>query len=384
MTPDHNVEECNVLIIGGGPAGSSLAWALRDSGLKIVILDRNVFPRNKVCAGWITPSVITNLQIDIEDYVKHSVMQAIHGFRVGILGQGEAEINYSGMPVSYGIRRYEFDDYLLRRCGAKVKQGVGLDRIERISTGWIVNESIHADMIVGAGGHFCPIAQYINQNGKKPDIKVVAQEIEVKFTDDELSQCDIDKTVPELFFCDDLKGYGWVFPKGNYLNIGLGREDASHLSQHVHQFCDFLIKHKKIPENISEKFRGHAYQLYQHSSRRIVSDAMLLIGDAAGLAYTQSGEGISPAIESGLIAARVIKKANGDYSLGRLGVYEKLIQQRFGRRSVTNKYLKIPLRVKKVLANKLMGTKWFVQHIVLNKWFLHKDVMPLNMEQMIS
>ena len=48
----------DVLIAGGGPAGSSCAWRLRDSGLKIAILDKQTFPRNKVCGGWITPEVL--------------------------------------------------------------------------------------------------------------------------------------------------------------------------------------------------------------------------------------------------------------------------------------------------------------------------------------
>ena len=52
------METCDVLIVGGGPAGSSCAWKLGQSGLNVVILDKARFPRHKVCAGWITPPVL--------------------------------------------------------------------------------------------------------------------------------------------------------------------------------------------------------------------------------------------------------------------------------------------------------------------------------------
>lgn len=377
------IEHCDVLIVGGGPAGSTLAWALRNSGLDIIIMDRNAFPRNKVCAGWITPTVIKDLQIDIDDYAKHNVMQPVHGFRISIMGKDDTEINYPGDPVSYGIRRCEFDDYLLKRTNTNFKQDVFFNSIERDSDGWLVNKTIHARLIIGAGGHFCPVARYMNRGAAKSVEKIVAQEIEVKFTDEELAKCNIDNSIPELFFYDDLKGYGWIFPKGNYLNIGLGREDVQHLSHHVRGFCEFLFARKKIPEHISAKFNGHAYQLYNHSQRNIVADAMLLIGDAAGLAYSQSGEGICPAIESGLMAAKIIEYADGNYSEYKLENYEFLIRQRFGKRHVANKYFHLPLFIKRTLADRLLHSKWFARHVVLDKWFLHKNTTPLNLDTLV-
>ena len=60
------------------------------------------------------------LNIDLEDYARGRELQAIHGFRISQLGQKQVQSNYPGEPVSYGIRRIEFDDYLLRRCGAEL------------------------------------------------------------------------------------------------------------------------------------------------------------------------------------------------------------------------------------------------------------------------
>ena len=371
------MDHCDVLVVGGGPAGSSLAWSLRNSDLDTMIIDRSQFPRTKVCAGWITPSVIDTLEIDINDYSNKHIIQPVNGFRISLMGTEQVEIRYPGEPVSYGIRRCEFDHYLLERSNAIIKQGISINDIHRDGQKWLVNNDIQTSLIVGAVGHFCPVARYINSGRKNLDEKIVAQEIEVECADEELSECNIDRTMPELYFCEDLKGYGWIFPKGNFLNIGLGREDTKQLSDHVQKFCDFLKRNKKIPERLPIKFNGHAYQLYQHTPRQIMDNALLLVGDAAGLAYTQSGEGICPAIESGMIAARVIEEAKGDYSKQQLEKYQQLIKQRFGNRHVNNKYLKMPIWFKKFMANKLLKTKWFARHIVLDKWFLHAKTQPL-------
>ena len=60
------METCDVLIVGGGPAGSSCAWGLRYAGLDVLVVDRKAFPRDKVCAGWITPQVVQSLTIDLQ------------------------------------------------------------------------------------------------------------------------------------------------------------------------------------------------------------------------------------------------------------------------------------------------------------------------------
>ena len=74
---------CDILIIGGGPAGSACAWKLRESGLDVMILDKKQFPRDKICAGWITPAVVDELRLDLEDYRRGRVLEPITGFCVG-------------------------------------------------------------------------------------------------------------------------------------------------------------------------------------------------------------------------------------------------------------------------------------------------------------
>ena len=77
---------CDVLIVGGGPAGSTCAWRLRQAGLDVMVVDLATFPRDKVCAGWITPQVVTELCLDTQAYARRRTFQPIIGFRVGLIG----------------------------------------------------------------------------------------------------------------------------------------------------------------------------------------------------------------------------------------------------------------------------------------------------------
>jgi menaquinone-9 beta-reductase len=143
------MDRCDVLIIGGGPAGSSCAWRLRESGLDVLVLDRKAFPRDKTCAGWVTPPVVDVLQVDLDEYARGRVCQPLTGFRTGLIGGREVETQY-GRVVSYGIRRCEFDYYLLERSGARLRLGEPLKTIERENGQWIVNGEIEAPLVVGA------------------------------------------------------------------------------------------------------------------------------------------------------------------------------------------------------------------------------------------
>jgi menaquinone-9 beta-reductase len=140
---------------------------------------------------------------------------------------------------------------------------------------------------------------------------VAAQEAEFEMSAHQLKQCNVRGPEPELYFCPDWKGYGWCFRKQNVLNIGLGRADPHGLPDHVRGFVRFLADTGRVPFEIPA-LRGHAYFLYGESQRPMVGGGVLLIGDSAGLAYSMSGEGILPAIESGLLAAEVIRAAGGN------------------------------------------------------------------------
>lgn len=368
----------DLLIVGGGPAGSTLAWALHDSGLRIAVLDKHDFPRDKVCAGWVTPAVIDELALDIEDYRQGRTFQPIYGFRVSQLGGREVVARYREQPASYSIRRCEFDHYLLQRGGAELLLGEKFASMQKTEEGWLVNDHYRARLVVGAGGHFCPVVRAMGAKLGRGETVVAAQEIEFEMTPAQAAACPVEADVPELFFCKDLKGYGWVVRKHDFLNIGLGREDNHKLAEQVAEFRQQLIDQGKIPAQTPEKFHGHAYLLYPHATRPFLQDGVMIIGDAAGLAYPESGEGIRPAVESALLAAQVIAQAKGDYSVQRLAEYAALLTARLGKRRGGKELGDfLPTRFKQSLAGVLLSTQWFVKHYVVERWFLHTQQSPL-------
>jgi flavin-dependent dehydrogenase len=213
------VRPADAIVVGGGPAGSTLAGALHTAGLDVVVLDQAVFPRHKVCAGWITPGVVDALSLDLQDYGRSRVLQPITRFRTGVLGGRVLETEY-GRPVSYGILRCEFDAYLLRRSGAEVREGTRVETIERAGSDWIVDD-VRAPLLAGAGGHFCPVARQLGARRERDPV-VVAQEIEIRLTPDQERETAVRGDTPELYFCHDLKGYGWCFRKEDRPQRGAG------------------------------------------------------------------------------------------------------------------------------------------------------------------
>lgn len=375
---EQAADACDVLIVGGGPAGSTCAARLRAAGLDVLVMDKQRFPRDKVCAGWITPAVVEALRLDVEDYRRGHVFQPITGFLTGMEGRRQVATAYRE-PVSYGIRRCEFDHYLLRRSGARLALGEPLESMRREDGRWIVNERIEAPLVIGAGGHFCPVARHLGARPGRGELAVTAQEIEFQMSPAQRGACRVRPEVPELFFCEDMKGYGWCFRKGDFLNVGLGREGTHQLSRHTAAFRERLIAEGRIPPDTPVDFHGHAYLLYTSGRRRVVDDGVLLIGDAAGLAYPQSGEGIRPAVESGLLAAEAVLAARRRYGREALEPYAAALARRFGHRGEGEPGGGGPLPdgFKRTLGGWLLGSGWFSRHVVLERWFLHAHEKPL-------
>lgn len=368
----------DAIIVGGGPAGSTLARTLTIRGYRALVLDKQTFPRDKTCAGWVTPAVFKALELSPSEYGKNNVIQPIFRFRIGMMGQQAVENDHGSTPVSYGIRRCEFDDYLLQRAGAELALGEKLSTMERTDDGqWLVNNRYQAPLVVGAGGHFCPVAARIGKGPGKHETAVTAKEVEFEMTPHQASQCLVRGDTPELWFCRDLKGYAWVFRKELFLNIGLGREDNHHLNDHLEAFVQDMQSSGRIPQDLPNRFKGHAYLLYDHAERPLVDDGLMLIGDAAGLAYTQSGEGIRPAVESALMAADAIANTT-EYSRTALTAYVTQLEARFGRRPTPGQPgMEIPEWAKTKLAPTLMRSRWFTRRVVTKRWFLHEHVPAL-------
>ncbi|HTI51114.1 MAG TPA: NAD(P)/FAD-dependent oxidoreductase, partial [Planctomycetaceae bacterium] len=306
------------------------------------------------------------------------ILQPITGFRTGLIEGPDLLTRYS-RPVSFGIRRCEFDHYLLGRTGARLRLGTPLTSLRADGDRFIVNDEIAAPLVVGAGGHFCPVARLMTSGTRDSEVVVLAQEIEFEMTADQRCECRVEEQVPELFFCEDLKGYGWCFRKGNFLNVGLGREGEARLSAHVDQFIDRLVSRGRIPYGLTKRFHGHAYRLYLGPPRTPTDDRVLLIGDAAGLAYPQSGEGIRPAIESGLLAAATILETPRQYWNQLASRLQRKMLERFGRRgSAGGSARLIPHSWRRFAARRLLSSPWFSRRVLIERWFLHMDQPALD------
>jgi geranylgeranyl reductase family protein len=364
-----SIEYYDAVIVGGGPAGSSSARALSEAGMKVLVMDKSTFPRHKVCAGWITPEVVELTELDPEEYRQGRTLQPIRSFRTGLLGRQLLTTHYDDV-VSYGILRSEFDLYLLERSGAKLRLGEAFSHARRHNTDWMINGNILTPLLIGAGGHACPVARMLNRRRKDTAEVVVAQEVEFELSPEQDECCLIRSDTPELFFLPELDGYGWCFRKGDHINIGLGRTDNRKLGAYVEQFRRFLIAQGKLPEDIPGKFHGHAYRLASgHSARKVVDYGTLLAGDAVGLAYPQSGEGIRCAIESGILAADTAIDANGDYRCETMSYYARDIDEHYRHRSES---LPLPHTVRQMFARMVLSNSYLTRRVVLDNWFLHR------------
>jgi flavin-dependent dehydrogenase len=279
-----------------------------------------------------------------------------------VIGARPLETRYRAV-VSYAIRRCEFDDFLLRRAGVCVIDQTPLATLRRGGRTWIANDDIEAPVVIGAGGHFCPVARHLQGTRDRAE-PVVAKEAEFRFDDPASS---IASDTPELFFSRDLEGYAWCVRKGDYLNVGIGRRGHAEFARDLDRFMRFLSETGRVSDPSALAWRGHAYHACGAGIRPLTADGVVVIGDAAGLAYPESGEGIRPAVESGLMAARTLIAADGQYDRERLQPYEDAMRARHAPAAQPPPLLR---PIVKTAGRMLLHSGAFTRHVLIDRWFL--------------
>jgi len=369
----------DVIVVGGGPGGSTAAWRLARAGVRPLLLDAAVFPRVKICAGWVTPEALADVEVDPEKY-PHT-LQPFTACRFGFAGKIH-ETRWR-RPASYGIVRSEFDHHLLERAraaGADVRDGARVTAVTRAGIGVrVVSERgvFTAPLVIGAGGHHCPAAKAFGQVSEREEV-VIAQESETRLPADRLGTLRDVATTPELYVEPDLKGYGWYFPKEDVLNIGIGvvAGPGVDLPRRRDALVASLRTSGHLPADLRiEPFRGHAYVVRRRAPRRLAGEGFCLVGDAAGLARDLSGEGIGPAIRSGILAAEAVEAhlRHGNP----IEPYAQEIVRRYGRGEsgwLGRQLSRLPDACARVLVRAMLATGVTRRHVVLGGIFGMREV----------
>jgi len=291
------MRECDVIVVGGGPAGSSAAWKLKQAGVDVLVLDKETFPRLKLCAGWVTPEVVRDLEIDIGAYPHRFLsFRRLHFHVKGL--------HLPAPCVQHSIRRYEFDAWLLQRSGAEMVQHAVRD-IVFDGQSYVIDGQYRCRHLIGAGGTSCPVYRTLFRDAvpRERGLQTVTLELEFPFEWRD-PDCHL------WFFENGLPGYSWYVPKARgWLNVGVGgmaqriKQRREDIWQHWNGFVNALQRRFDI--QLPEEPSGYSYYLRGHLPVTRIGDAFLT-GDAAGLATRDLCEGIGPAVRSGLSAAESI------------------------------------------------------------------------------
>lgn len=292
----------DVIVVGAGPAGATLACELARKGIRILLLEKERQPRHKCCAGGVTARAASLLDFDISEAVEDTVCD------VSVTcGSGTSYSGHSSEPLIFTVMRDVFDHLLAKRAqqsGAFVLDGHAVTQV-RTTADWMevsTTDSVFRSRIVaGADGVHSVVARKL---GMKTDLRyAVGIEKELVVTGEEQakrkSRVDIDiGSVPG--------GYAWMFPKRKHLSTGAGCIASK--SRELNGCYQKFLDSQGISNYTAARVSRH---LIPTCGRRatLCQGRALLLGDAAGFADPLTGEGIYHAVLSAQLAAPVIERA---------------------------------------------------------------------------
>jgi geranylgeranyl reductase family protein len=302
----------DVAIVGAGPAGSTAAYRLADAGARVLLVDRATFPRDKPCGGGVTGRAARLLPFAIDPVVEEVV---------DVL---DCRLHYSTRfartaraPLALMTQRSRLDHFLLRKAeeaGADVRDGVKVADVR--PTGLTVEGAeVSARIVIGADGCNGTAARQLELGGEI----VHGVALEANFPHDARYARTM---VLELAVVPG--GYGWIFPKGDHLNVGVGGDEreAPRLREHLGRLCG---EHGLDP-GLARDMRGYRLPMRGPTSR-LARGSAAVIGDAAGLVDPFSGDGMYEAF----LSAQLVSDAALDMLSGRspgLEPYELAVARR--------------------------------------------------------
>lgn len=296
----------DALIVGAGPAGSATAIRLARGGARVLLVDRARFPRDKPCGGGLTGRALAQAPCDVGPVVEHTVDR----FRLR-LRHGRQFERSSAHPLILMTQRRRLDQHLLEQAaaaGADVHDGVRVSAVAVADSGVtavVDGAAVAARVVVGADGANGVVAR---ETGLAGDI-VHGVALEGNVGWGVLDPARYERTaVVELG--QPAGGYGWVFPKGDHANLGVGGwgREGPVLRDHLHRLA---AAHDVPPEALGD-VRGHRLPMRRIGGASPAHGRVLLVGDAAGLVDPLSGDGIYEAFTSARLAAEAILSGDLD------------------------------------------------------------------------